>query len=76
MTADPNKAAALQEEGSREFDAAVAGKGPALPAPAAVRESESDLDEGLRETFPASDPPELSSNETGLGAPDGRRSAT
>lgn len=75
MTADPKKAAALQEQGTREFDAAVAGKGPDMPPREAGREADARLDEALRETFPASDPPELSSNETGLGAPNGRRSA-
>lgn len=76
MTADPKKAAAVQEERMREFDAAVTGRGPPMTAPEAGGAREAGLGEALRETFAASGAPELSSNETALGAPHGRWSAT
>lgn len=75
MTADPKQATILQEQGTREFDEAVAGKGPKLPPRRANREADAELDEALEESFPASDPPKPASGKTGLGAPRGRRSA-
>lgn len=74
MTASRRKAEDLQKEGTREFDEAVAGKGPKLPPRRANREEDAELDEALEESFPASDPPKPASGKTGLGAPKGRRS--
>lgn len=75
MTADPKKAASLQAQGTREFDEAVAGKGPKLPPRRANRPEDAELDAALEGSFPASDPPKPASGKTGLGAPRGRRSA-
>ncbi|WP_439573677.1 hypothetical protein [Phreatobacter sp.] len=74
MTADPRKAAALQEQGTREFDEAVAGKGPAMPPRSATAEEGASLDEALKQSFPASDPAKPAGSRTGLGAPSGRKS--
>lgn len=65
----------LQKQGTREFDEAVAGKGPKMPPREADSETNADLDEALEESFPASDPPKVSSSSAGLGAPKGRHSA-
>jgi hypothetical protein len=75
MTTPTRKADDLQKQGTREFDEAVAGKGPKMPPREADCETNADLDEALEESFPASDPPKVSSSSAGLGAPKGRHSA-
>lgn len=70
--------AALQREGTRQFDEAIAGKGPAMPKSAnatAHRENEALLDKALKDSFPASDPPAPASPNASPGAPKGRESA-
>lgn len=74
MSIETKKAAALQEQGTHEFDEAVAGKGPKMPARHTDPAQEAELNEALEETFPASDPVKVASGKTGLGAPKGRKS--
>ncbi len=69
--ADP---AALQREGTRQFDEAIAGKGPKMP-PQSNAADEAMLDKALKDTFPASDPPAPASPKASPGAPKGRESA-
>lgn len=71
-------AAALQREGTRQFDEAIAGKGPAMPKmsdAATHRADEALLDKALKDSFPASDPPAPASPNASPGAPKGRESA-
>jgi hypothetical protein len=75
MTTTSRKAEDLQKKGTREFDEAVAGKGPKMPARQTDPAEEAELNEALEESFPASDPPKVSSSSAGLGAPKGRKSA-
>lgn len=83
MAADNRKADsqadALQKEGTREFDEAISGEGPAMPPEtpktAEEKEEEQELEEALEDTFPASDPVKLTTPKSGLGAPKGRQSA-
>lgn len=68
------KAEALQEEGTREFEEAIAGKGPKMPRSSVNKAEEAALDEALEQSFPASDPAKPSIPESSLGAPKGRKS--
>lgn len=75
MPAQTKKSEDLQKQGTREFDEAVAGKGPAMPPADADRAEDKALDKALEDTFPASDPVKISTPKTGTGAPKGPRSA-
>jgi hypothetical protein len=68
------KADDLQKQGTHEFDEAVAGKGPKMPPRETNPAVEAELNEALKESFPASDTPKVSSSSAGLGAPKGRQS--
>ena len=74
MSSDMKKAESLQKQGTREFDEAVAGKGPAMPPKQADRQEDAELTEALEDTFPASDPVKAAAPKTALGAPKGRQS--
>ena len=74
MTHPGTDPAALQREGTRQFDEAIAGKGPAMPKQTNTAD-EAMLDKALKDTFPASDPPAPASPKTSPGAPKGRESA-
>ncbi|QCI67765.1 hypothetical protein [Phreatobacter stygius] len=73
------KADDMQAEGTREFEAAIAGAGPAMPAKQAGQTIDKglidkdlidkDLHKALEDTFPASDPVAATSAETKPGAP-------
>jgi|EndMetStandDraft_7_1072992.scaffolds.fasta_scaffold891426_1 hypothetical protein len=66
----------LQNEGTREFDEAISGKGPVMPKKETTREEDADLNEALEGTFPASDPVSATSAETKPGAPKGKPAGT
>ncbi|AVO44257.1 hypothetical protein [Phreatobacter cathodiphilus] len=68
------KADALQKEGTREFEEAIAGKGPKMPASSTTKAEEAELNKALEDTFPASDPVQPSAPDSSLGAPAGRKS--
>lgn len=63
------KAADIQAEGTREFEEAIAGPGPAMPPKHGDHEADRDLTKALKDTFPASDPVSATSSETKSGAP-------
>lgn len=75
MSANDPKAQEYQKEGTREFEEAIAGKGPEMPPDTPQSQQEEDLDKALEDTFPASDPVQVSSPDSRLGAPKGRQSA-
>lgn len=68
------KANELQEQGTREFEEAISGKGPKMPASSTTKAEEAELNKALEDTFPASDPVQPSSPESSVGAPSGRKS--
>lgn len=71
MSAD-TKAQKLQDQGTREFEEAISGKGPKMPKNAMNQADEDALNEALEESFPASDPAKPSAPKSSLGAPKGR----
>ncbi|WP_296571289.1 hypothetical protein [Phreatobacter sp.] len=68
------KAQELQDQGTREFEEAISGKGPTMPKNAMNRADEDALNEALEESFPASDPAKPSTPMSSVGAPKGRKS--
>ena len=69
------KAREFQKEGTREFEEAIAGKGPAMPPDTPMTAEEKDLEKALEDTFPASDPLQATVPDSGVGAPKGRQSS-
>ncbi len=65
---------AMQKKGTREFDEAIAGKGPKMPKSSMTKAEQAELDKALKDTFPASDPVAPAAPKTSLGAPNGRES--
>ena len=68
---------AMQEQGTREFEDAISGKGPKMPKNSrtkAEQVQQAELDTALEATFPASDPVAPAVPKTSLGAPKGRES--
>jgi hypothetical protein len=56
VTTKTKAAEALQRQGTREFEAAIAGPGPVMPPDQRDRGADDRLHQGLEDTFPASDP--------------------
>lgn len=68
---------AMQEQGTREFEEAISGKGPKMPKSSmtkAEQVQQAELDKALKDSFPASDPVAPAVPKTSLGAPKGRES--
>lgn len=65
---------AMQEQGTREFEEAISGKGPKMPKSSMTKSEQAELDKALNDTFPASDPVAPAVPKTSLGAPKGRAS--
>lgn len=64
----------LQKQGTREFEQAISGKGPKMPKVGRDAEEDAELEQALKDSFPASDPAKPAVPESGLGAPRGRKS--
>lgn len=73
--AQENQAKEFQQEGTREFEEAIAGKGPAMPPDTPKTPEEKELEKALEDTFPASDPIQVTSPDSRVGAPKGRQSS-